>query len=81
MVGNLNSLGKVDNGIVTPVRVKWFNDGVKELLLQIDESGRPVNQEFKTWAKGKITGKHPRLVEIQREKALAEQAKKEAQSG
>jgi hypothetical protein len=80
MIGNTNGLGLVDSGIITPVRAKWFNDGTQELLLQIDESGRPVNEEFASWVKGKISGKHPRLVEIQREKVLAEQKEKEAKS-
>jgi hypothetical protein len=68
MVGNSNALGQVAEGIITPVRAKWFNNGTKELLLAIDEAGRPVNEDYKSWVRGKCVGKHPRLVSIRAEK-------------
>jgi hypothetical protein len=60
MVGNINALGQP--GIpheILPIKTKWFNNGTDEKLLAIDEQGRPLNEDCKSWYRGKLSNKHP----------------------
>jgi hypothetical protein len=66
MVGNTNRLG--EPGVLQPVKAKWFNNGTEEALLAIDESGRPVNEDYSSWVKGKVSGKHPKVLQLKNER-------------
>jgi hypothetical protein len=56
MIGNENAVGS-PNGIITPVKGKWYNDGTNELLLEIADDGAPVNSDYRLWTKGKLKDK------------------------
>jgi len=71
MVGNDNALG-APQGVLVPTKAKWYNDGTQELLLEVNEDGQPTNSDYKSWNRGKLSGKHPRVIQIRKEREESE---------
>lgn len=71
MVGNDNALGQ-PAGVLVPTKAKWYNNGEQELLLEVNDEGRPTNSDYETWNRGKLKGNHPRVLQIRKEREESE---------
>jgi hypothetical protein len=67
MEGNNNALGRVnvvaDEGdavVSTTHKLKWFNNGLKSVMVKCDLNNVPVNEQYKSWTLGQLRKNSPK---------------------